>query len=106
MKRVYASPTPLMTGFVQGILEQAGIGCVLKNQFLNSASGELPVNETWPELWVRDEDEPRALREIRNALAGDAHAAGWTCPNCGEVLEGQFQACWNCGHDRDDSSEQ
>ena len=21
----------------------------------------------------------------------------WTCPNCGEHIEKQFDACWNCG---------
>ncbi|HUE72712.1 MAG TPA: zinc ribbon domain-containing protein [Pirellulaceae bacterium] len=25
----------------------------------------------------------------------------WTCGNCREVLEDQFDACWNCGSSRD-----
>jgi len=25
----------------------------------------------------------------------------WTCPTCGEALEGQFMSCWKCGAVRD-----
>jgi hypothetical protein len=25
----------------------------------------------------------------------------WTCPNCSEQVEEQFEACWNCQHNRD-----
>ena len=24
----------------------------------------------------------------------------WTCPNCGEEVEGNFDICWNCGAER------
>ncbi|HWB19521.1 MAG TPA: hypothetical protein VG711_04405 [Phycisphaerales bacterium] len=24
----------------------------------------------------------------------------WTCPKCGEHIEGTFDVCWNCGSDR------
>jgi hypothetical protein len=24
----------------------------------------------------------------------------WSCANCKEVLEDQFDACWNCGYSR------
>jgi hypothetical protein len=25
----------------------------------------------------------------------------WTCPKCGEKVEGQFDSCWSCGTKRD-----
>ncbi|MGF1643575.1 MAG: DUF2007 domain-containing protein [Thiotrichales bacterium] len=101
MRRVYTAPTPLMTGFIQGILEHAGIDYVLKNQFLSGAAGDLPINETWPELWVRDADEARALELIQEILAPLPTAAReWLCPECGEQLEMQFCACWRCGRTR------
>ena len=28
----------------------------------------------------------------------------WTCHNCGECGEENFEACWNCGAERDDSA--
>lgn len=30
-----------------------------------------------------------------------ARGAAWTCPACGERIEGQFTACWNCGTSND-----
>ena len=24
----------------------------------------------------------------------------WECPKCGEKIEGQFSACWKCGHEQ------
>jgi len=24
----------------------------------------------------------------------------WTCPNCGEEIDGEFDLCWNCGAER------
>ena len=28
----------------------------------------------------------------------------WTCPDCGESIENEFDACWNCGAERDGAS--
>jgi len=97
MKRVYTASTPMMAAFFKDILENAGIDCIMKNYFLSSATGELPVNETWPELWVKDADETRA-RDLITATTESRDTAGkWSCPNCEEILEGQFLQCWNCG---------
>ncbi len=100
MKLVYTSPTPMMTGFIQNVLENAGIRCILKNYFLGSGAGELPVNETWPQLWVSADDESRALEIIRTTLDAQANAPAWECPQCHEQMEGQFQECWKCGYVR------
>lgn len=98
MKRVYTSATPMMASFLHDVLENAGIRCILKNYFLSGGTGELPVNETWPELWVQEADETSALAVIRLTLEARTNAPDWTCPSCHERIEGQFQACWNCGY--------
>jgi rubrerythrin len=53
-------------------------------------------------LWIEhDADEPRAqavLEELRRPPSGPA----WVCPGCGESIEPQFGACWNCGAGRPD----
>ena len=99
MQRVYTSSDPVSAGLVLSVLEAAGIRCLLRNQYLTGALGELPVNECWPQVWVLDEaDEPRALRLIAEALPRDgAQGEPWTCADCGERLEAQFQQCWQCG---------
>ena len=99
MQRVYTSSDPVSAGLVLSVLEAAGIRCLLRNQYLTGALGELPVTECWPQVWVLDErDEQRALRLIAEALPRDgAQGEPWTCGVCGERLEAQFQQCWQCG---------
>ncbi|MFI0397686.1 MAG: DUF2007 domain-containing protein [Thiolinea sp.] len=96
LKKVYTASTPLMPGFIQQILENAGINCTQRNYFLNGAMGELPFVETWPAIWVDEQDEPRALELIRLTLENPT-TGSWTCSACGETSEAQFQSCWQCG---------
>ncbi len=97
IRRVYTSPTLLMAGFVRTILENAGITCILKNYFLSGASGDLPLNETWPEVWVAERDVECAQSIIQATLTANIQQPDWVCPCCQESIEGQFQNCWNCG---------
>lgn len=99
MKRVYTAHDPLIVGHLEAVLQERGIVCIVRNRFLGGGAGELPPNETWPQLWVEDDaDEAIALQLIEEVLgAGDDPGPEWTCPGCGEVLEGQFAACWRCG---------
>ena len=99
MQRVFTASDPVLSGLVRSVLEAAGIQCLLRNQYLTGALGELPVNECWPQVWVlSDDDAPRALRLIAETLPRDgATGASWTCPECGERLEPQFRQCWQCG---------
>ncbi len=99
MQRVYTSSDPVSAGLVLSVLESAGIRCLLRNQYLTGALGELPVNECWPQVWVLDEaDAPRARRLIAEALPHDgAPGEVWTCPDCHERLEPQFSQGWQWG---------
>lgn len=101
MKRVYTAHTPLLVGHMRNILESEGIRCVIRNDNLLGGAGELPPNETWPELWVeREIDEARAIQLVRNTLDYEPSGEPWTCKQCGEVLEPQFTECWHCGESR------
>lgn len=82
------------------ILESRGIECVIQNEHLSGAAGELPLTECWPVLRVRDEDAARAEALVREAMRDDGKVkASWICPQCHESIEGQFEWCWNCGND-------
>ena len=78
---------------------ERGIACLVRNRHLAGGVGELPPNEVWPQLWVTDDDDiPAAERLIEELLGLHAEPApDWRCPRCGETIEGQFAACWNCG---------
>lgn len=83
-------------------LEQEGIACLLRNEDLFTALGEIPLLECLPELWVIDEEVyPRAILLLESWLKeGETVTAPWNCEGCGELLEGQFGSCWKCGRER------
>jgi hypothetical protein len=84
-------------GHLKNVLEQSGIACLIKNEQLSGALGEIPFLECLPELWVlRDADLAEAEALIAS-LARTPLGAAWTCAACGESNEGQFAICWNCG---------
>lgn len=101
MKRVYRTESLLTINHLKNIVEHEGIGCVVKNDRLMGAMGEIPFLECWPELWVvNDLDEARAAAIIRDALSSEQPAGkDWICRKCGEKIEGQFAQCWKCGAD-------
>jgi hypothetical protein len=96
VKRVFRAATLLQVAHARNVLLMAGIRCELRNQYLAGALGDLPMMETWPQLYVEDADESFALSVIARATAVPK-GAPWTCARCGEEMEPQFTQCWRCG---------
>jgi hypothetical protein len=99
MKRVYRAASLLQVAHARNVLISSGIECELRNIYLAGAAGDLPMMEPWPQLYVADEDEKRALAALTRA-ASAVPGASWTCEVCNEDLEPQFTTCWRCGHER------
>ena len=98
MRKVYTSHNSAIIGHVRQVLENHAIRSIVRNDFLLGGAGELPVNETWPEIWVvddRDFDRARAL--VDAVVAAPVSDPPWRCALCGEQMEGQFTDCWRCG---------
>ena len=104
MKRVYASADRAAVELVCDFLYREGIDNRVFNENTASVFGGIPFFHAVPEVWVLrndDEEAARAIIErfqsgaIREALARDP----WICPECGEVIEGQFTQCWRCAED-------
>jgi hypothetical protein len=93
---VFRAASLLQVAHARNVLTAAGIDSELRNQYLAGALGDLPMLETWPQVWVADALESAALRALQNAATAPA-GAPWVCPQCGEELEPQFTACWRCG---------
>ena len=96
MKRVFRAASLLQVAHARNVLIAAGIDSELRNQYLAGALGDLPMLETWPQLWVEDDWESAALRALQKAEAAPTGAT-WNCSQCGEQLEPQFTTCWRCG---------
>jgi len=101
MIKVFSAQDFIEVAFWRNYLEQQGIACQIRNEFLSSAAGELPPIECWPELWVMDPmDEARAAEFLASDPLGNKSLAAWNCSVCGEQSEGQFSDCWNCGQQK------
>lgn len=103
MKHVFTATTMSADqDVVKGLLDEAGIPCMIRNEHLAMALGELAPSDCSPEVWIlNDEDYPSArdiVEALRNAKVETPDA--WNCPGCGEAIEGQFTSCWSCGKER------
>ena len=99
MKKVTASESLVTISHYKNLLQSEGIPAFLKNEFLGSIVGEMPIQEVWPQLWVHNDlDYDRAVQLIDSQkLADESPQSPWKCAQCGEENEGQFAACWKCG---------
>lgn len=100
MKRVHNARHLTEAHLIRDLLESHGIDALVSGEFLTGGWGELPVDVC--AVWVTDDgcfaDADRLLRDFLQGRPGHAHdAADWHCPHCGETLERQFTACWQCG---------
>jgi hypothetical protein len=96
MKLLYTNENRFLVYNIYNIVENSGIGVVLKNEYAGGAVGEIPPFESWLELWVVDEaDYAKALRIIESSSSPE-NAREWVCRNCGEKNDASFEVCWNC----------
>jgi len=103
MKRVYRAAHLMEAELLKDLLADAGITAHVHGGPLTGALGELPVDAT-PEVWIEDDARYEAARAVvaeYEARLRDDHAAPpWTCPRCGETVDGELDLCWSCGTPR------
>ena len=99
MKKLTSADSLITINHYKNLLQSEGIETQIRNEHLSSIYGEMPFTEIWPELWVlNDLDYDRAKQLIEMAVQDESPTEPWRCKNCGEINEGQFAACWNCGN--------
>lgn len=100
-REVYLAADPVNAEIVKDMLVDRGIAAHVRNQHLWGAMGEVPTT-VYPEVWVDDPaDYERARQIVSNFEKGPVDTGTeWTCPGCGEIVEGQFNACWHCQYPR------
>ncbi len=102
MRKIHTAESLIEIAHLRNVLMAAGIACQIRNDRLMGALGEIPFVDCWPELWLEDErDALTAKGLIDGELRPGAPSADWTCPACGETIEGQFSDCWHCSPPRD-----
>ncbi len=95
MKLIYTHQNPALAENMRNLLEEAGIQCILRNEYASGAVGELSFVDAWPEVWIlQDSDYPRACNIIHQTQES---SIDWVCPQCGEINDASFEICWQCG---------
>ena len=103
MVRAFSHPDPAIAYLVHHAMENDGIEALVRNEALGAALGEVPPIAAWTEVWIADDARLAEATAIARASMTDAPdgAPPWTCA-CGETMEAQFGACWQCGATRPD----
>ena len=96
MKRLITAPNLALATLWADLLSHAGIATTVQRAYASSIAGEVPPDQTLPELWVMDDDRLEAARRLLDQLRHPVHRH-WSCPGCGELVDGPFEQCWNCG---------
>lgn len=100
MKLIRRCDHLLQAAHLANVLRAAGIRCSLRNTTLAGGLGDIPFLECGPELWIDFAlDEVRARALLAEVESTPSPQVSWRC-TCGEAIEAQFGACWQCGTSR------
>ena len=93
--KVFTARQYLDAEMVKAILEDEGIPAIVKDFRLYLAIG-------WPLQYPGfDVLVPADQAEEARMLLESGRGPDWACPKCGEKIDGVFDACWKCGHERE-----
>jgi hypothetical protein len=93
--RLTQAPNIAIAALWVDALKHAGIDASMQRYFLGAAAGELPPDQCLPEVWLVNDEQEAQAREVLRDLT-QVPQRRWVCV-CGELVEGGFEACWNCG---------
>ncbi len=103
MKEVFVHHDPAVVGLHKSTLEQAGIECFIRNEYTSASLGagclglvQSPIFD--PVLCIVDDARYDEAMVLLGEVAGPPPLprGDWRCPKCGEIVPGNFEACWNC----------
>ena len=95
MRRLRQAPNIAIAALWVDLLQEAGIAASVQRQFLGSVAGEIPPDQCLPEIWVMHDEQLEPARALLRQLQ-HLPQHRWRCA-CGELVEGGFESCWNCG---------
>jgi len=99
MKRLIQAPNGALAHLWAEQLRGAGFDVSVQRQFAGGIAGQIPVDQSLPEIWIMDDDQYDRARQVLADLQDLPHRR-WHCPKCRELVEGPFDQCWNCGGNR------
>jgi hypothetical protein len=100
MKRLQQAPNLALATLWADMLTSAGLPATVQRVYASGIAGELPPDQALPEIWLHNDSEFESARALLHELQHLPHRR-WACRGCGELVEGPFEQCWNCGRLRD-----
>ena len=95
MRRVYTAATLPEAHLILQQLESVGINARVFNENAQGAIGELPVTDTWPDVWIVQNHQFHAARAVIERYEASSEDE-LLCNSCGEISPGSFEVCWQC----------
>jgi hypothetical protein len=96
MKRLTTAPNIAIATLWADMLTGSGIAATVQRYFASSIAGEIPPDQALPEVWVTDAAQFDAATRLLHELRHPPHRR-WRCDGCGELIDGPFEQCWQCG---------
>lgn len=96
MQRLTTAPNLALATLWADLLCQAGVPTTVQRQYASGMAGGVPPDQSLPELWVQDAAQLDHARTLLEVLRYPPHRH-WACVGCGELVDGPFDTCWNCG---------
>jgi hypothetical protein len=99
MVKVATAPNMMIAQLWADWLTRHGVPASVQSRYSNAAMGELPIDECAPTVWISDAGQLSRAQSVLLALEPMEREvrAPWTCKQCGEQVDTNFDQCWNCG---------
>ena len=97
MKKLYTHENRMIVFNLKNVLQAEGVDTIVVNEFAAGGAGDLATFDTWPELWVEDDDKLEQAQAILRGILNSSATNDWYCRACQEQNDASFQFCWNCG---------
>ena len=106
MQRIYRHHDRFEVYRVFNMLEEAGIPCFVKNELIQGAIGDVPPQDSEPEVWLKDNEWKPKAQALIDAFEQEqkelqtCNQFAWICTACKEDNEANFNICWQCSGPR------
>lgn len=98
MLKIYEAENNIDAQLVMDALQAEDLEVIIKGQLLAGAAGDLPAAGLVTLWLVHDDFEQKAKDIIAEYESNQNHCGpAQDCSKCGEIVEGNFDSCWNCG---------